>query len=226
METLVAIALSFVLTGLIGNRLLQQWQQRNWLQQQQLLGREKEYFALRELCEELAQTMGARHFQMRRLLASVRTFPLEKMEGRLLDYEKSLIRWNESINSYNVRLTFYTSYGFAKDLEESVQKEFVRLGSQIEALVRRRRMDAPVSREEVEPIRVELDNLQARIFRFSRDLVSELEKVRSHTYFGRRIHYRWGDLKDFSTWDLIKALFIRDVYSHSIIRPSDDIAPP
>lgn len=47
MESLLSIVVGFVLTGLIGNRLVQAWQARNWLLQQRFLGQEKEYVGLK-----------------------------------------------------------------------------------------------------------------------------------------------------------------------------------
>lgn len=60
MGSLLAIIVSFVLTGLIGNRLAQAWQARNWLLQQRFLGQEKEYVELKELADEIASLLGVR----------------------------------------------------------------------------------------------------------------------------------------------------------------------
>jgi preprotein translocase subunit YajC len=47
---LITVILSFVLTGIIGNFLVQRWQQRNWHEQHRLLRLEKEMDELIELC--------------------------------------------------------------------------------------------------------------------------------------------------------------------------------
>ena len=50
---IITAIISFILTGLIGGRLLQKWQLRNWLNQQKFLGAEKDYIALQELFDDI-----------------------------------------------------------------------------------------------------------------------------------------------------------------------------
>jgi len=71
MSAIIAVIVGSILTGLIGNWLVQGWQQRNWLLQQRFLGHEKEYFALKDLADEIASLLGARIYQCRRLLRNL-----------------------------------------------------------------------------------------------------------------------------------------------------------
>lgn len=56
---ILTVLLTFVLTVLVGNRFIQAWQHRNWLEQQRLLDTEKEYKALQEVFDEVASLLPA-----------------------------------------------------------------------------------------------------------------------------------------------------------------------
>jgi|WetSurMetagenome_2_1015567.scaffolds.fasta_scaffold24954_3 hypothetical protein len=219
MQAIIAVVLSFVLTGLIGARLAQAWQQRNWIRQQQFLGGEKNYIALRDLAAELAKLLGARQYRMRQLLYAAFSLSEQEMEDRLLDYRTVLADWNESLPSFFVRLTTYGGWDYTYSLEETLQTGLVSAGARIEAAVRRRRAGKPHPPGERTAIERDLNRLQGRINAFNRDLLGKLDRVRREIYFGQSIPYNTYWLDDFSTLDLIKALFVRDVDGHSIVRP-------
>src|SRR5207245_734489 len=84
---IVTVGLTFVLTGLLGNWFIQRWQHRNWVAQQQFLGEEKEYLALKQLWEELARLSGTRLSRMRRLVLVLRSRDDEIVKSRLADYD-------------------------------------------------------------------------------------------------------------------------------------------
>jgi hypothetical protein len=70
---IVTVCLTFLLTGVVGNLLLQGWQQRNWLTQQRFLGEQKNYENLKELSEEIVRLSNLRLWKMRRLLNAVQS---------------------------------------------------------------------------------------------------------------------------------------------------------
>lgn len=93
---IVSILLTFVLTGVIGNMLVQHWQYRNWINQQKFLGEEKQYYALTALWEELTNLASKRLWRMRRLHAALINGDDEKIKERLNDYDLALSEWNQS----------------------------------------------------------------------------------------------------------------------------------
>jgi hypothetical protein len=226
MSDIIKALLAFVLTGVIGNSLIQRWQFRAWLQQQQFLGHEKEYIVLKDLSTELSRVMGARHYQMRRVISATHSLPIDEIELRVSEYTVTLKQWNEEINSYYVRLTLYIDYERALSLERKIHKPFVSIGSKIERALRLRRKGQPVPETEYATITRELDNLQAAIFRTNRDLLRDVEDIRRRVYYGENIPYSTRFLKYFSTIELIKALFIRDVDRHTIVRSSPNPKRP
>ena len=222
MTQIVAVILGFILTGLIGNRVVQQWQHRGWLRQQQFLGREKEYLALRDLSTELSTEIGRRIYQTRRLLWAIRSMPDASIDDRLKSYDESLTRWNENLGNYYVRLTLYASYYDTTDLERRIHDPFQAVGAELEAMVRVRRRGKQPDAAKIAKIDRRLNDLQGEIFVFNRDLLRIVENLRERIYFGRTVKYSKENLAVFSTWQLIKALFVSNVDTHSIIgAPSD-----
>jgi hypothetical protein len=226
MSDIAKALFAFVLTGVIGNSLLQRWQYRAWLQQQQFLGHEREYIALRDLSADLSKVMGARHYQMQRVISAARSLSADEMETRVSEYAVTLKQWNEELNSYYVRLTLYVDYSRAISLEGEIHQPFVSTGSKIERVVRLKRNAQPVPKGEYAIIERQLKNLNTAIFRYNRDLLREVENIRRRVYYGENIPYSTQFLKVFSTVELIKALFIRDVDGHTIVRSSPNPKRP
>src|SRR4051794_23033106 len=68
MVALITVILSFILSGIIGNRLIQRWQQRNWRVQHSLEATEKNLEALRIIADEITRFADARIFRSRRVV--------------------------------------------------------------------------------------------------------------------------------------------------------------
>jgi hypothetical protein len=74
------------------------------LLQQRFLGHEKEYFALKDLADEVASLLGARIYHMQRLALSLRRGSDVQISNRVVDYDDVVKRWNERLTSFYVRL--------------------------------------------------------------------------------------------------------------------------
>ncbi|MDR3572031.1 MAG: hypothetical protein P4L81_07685 [Candidatus Pacebacteria bacterium] len=223
MTQIVAILLSFLLTALIGNRLLQQWQHRVWLRQQQFLGEEKEYLSLKELFPELSGAIGKRLYQTQRLYWAISALNTELVEDRLAKYDDSVVKWNDNLGSFYARLNIYADFRYSETLERSIHRPFQNVGAQLEAQVRKRRLGGTPTPAELAKLERQLLKLSATTSRFCRDLLKAVEEKRKLVYFGRRVAFSVFNLRYFSTWQLVKALFISDVDSHSIIRSATDL---
>jgi len=223
MTQIVAIVLSFVLTALIGNRLLQQWQHRVWLRQQQFLGQEKEYISLKELFPELSSAIGTRLYQAQRLYWAVRSQDAELVEDRLAKYDESVVKWNDGLGLIYARLNIYIDFRYSEILERSIHRPFQSVGAQLEAEVRKRRLGGTPTAAELATLERQLLRLSAATSKFCRDLLRAVEEKRKLVYFGRRVAFSVFNLRYFSTFELVKALFISDVDSHSIICSAADL---
>jgi len=222
MTSIISVIVGFVLTGLIGNKLVQAWQARNWLLQQRFMGQEKEYVALKELADEIAVLLGARIYHMQRLAASLTSSSNEKLAARIADYEDILKRWNERLTSFYVRLPLLASSYLAPNLESSIQLTLVEIGANIEDQLRRRNAGDNADKKSVIKIQNRLNAIQGKAISFNKSMLRIVETRRTEIYYGRRIELNEWTLEQFSTWHLIKALFVRDINSYSIIRSSID----
>jgi hypothetical protein len=222
MESLLSIVVGFVLTGLIGNRLVQTWQARNWLLQQRFLGQEKEYVGLKELADEIVSLLSVRIYHMRRLNRAIATGVDEDVVSNLKEYDDILKRWNERLPSFYIRLTMLADYDLALRLEDSIQADLVRVGADIEYLTAKHKIGASINKNQSSRIVSDLNKIQGSSISFNKHLLNVLHSRRVDVYFGKRIPFSPENLQHFSSWQLVKALFIRDVNSLSVVRaPSD-----
>lgn len=219
---LLPIVVGFILTGVIGNRLLQGWQARNWLLQQRFLGQEKEYLALKDLADEIVTLLGVRIFYMHRLNRALASGTDGKVDSRLQEYDEALKRWNERLTSFYIRLPILAGNGLALRLENSIQTELVKTGAAIENLVAKCKAGAVIERKQSAKIQGELNAIQGKAIAFNKHLLDVLRSRRSDVYYGKRLMFSPQNLKHFSTWQLVEALFVRDIDSLSVVRPPLD----
>lgn len=219
------ILLTFILTGIVANWLVQSWQQRNWLGQQKFLGQEKEYVALKDLTSEVMALAGSRQYRTGRVLSAVSSLSEVMLDDRLKSYDEILLRWNEGLNSLYVRLALYADYDFTRRLEQ-VHNEFAAIGTRVEHLVRQRRLGQPLNQRTEFELQLKLNSLQGKLFTFNRDLLNEVENKRTLVYYGIKVKFSPTNLHLFTTWQLIKAVFIRDVDAHAVVRPTHDFGLP
>lgn len=223
MGQIITVILGFVLTGLIGNQLVQRWQQRNWVHQQRFLGAEKEYIALRELSDELSKAIAVRLYRMRRLLWSLRRSDTDLIASRLQDYDSTAVAWNESLSSFYVRLAFYVGGGDSISLEHRIHEPFQQAGADLEQLVRLHRSGNSNLGAALTRLELRMNSLQGKSLDFTKDLMRVVERKKRTVYAGTVIHYSRHTIDQFSTWELIKVTFARDVDRFSVRRSSSDL---
>jgi hypothetical protein len=210
---------------LLGGYLVQRWQQRNWHQQQSFSSCEKEYIALKELADEVSTLLGIRLFRMKKLLQVI-NLPFEKVSNALSEYDEATGKWNDKLNSFYSRITILASYNRTRVLEDNIQHRLFLAGRRLERLVKTRMAAQSVPQSEIQAISYLLDRAQAATFTFTRDLVKLLERRRTELYFGIYVSFTKGNIDEFSNWQLIKALFVREIDSYSILCPPRDLRFP
>lgn len=217
MITIMSVILSFILTGVIGNWLMQSWQARNWLAQQRFAGHEKEYFALKELGEEIATLLAVRIYAMRQMKSALNFQGEKPTEVVWSDYAESVKKWNERLPSFLARLPILATYELALELDE-IQ---VSLRNTSLRLEKTKRMPAEVQRLEqgqINLLNTELLHLHAITLAFNKKILNIVMSQRSDIFYGTKIQFSANNLEKFSTWQLFKALWISDVHRYSIIR--------
>ncbi|MDR6742818.1 hypothetical protein RJO15_22130 [Herbaspirillum huttiense F1] len=216
--SLIPVVAGFILSGLIGNRLLQHWQNRNWISQQRFNSNEKEYAALKELIDEIAQLLGERIYLSQRILLSVAEDPDEKFESKVLDYDDIIKRWNIRLTSFYVRLSLLISEGEANMLERSIQDPMKKLSDVISRLLKKRLESKEGLAQEARAALKSAIVLQANATNFNKRLLDLAINRKKVLYEGEEITFTQANLTRFSTWFLFKALFSRNVNSLTIIR--------
>lgn len=218
MIPVITVIVGFILTGLVGNRLLQHWQLMSWRRQQNFLGHEREYVAVRDLADQLSNAMGKRLYHMKRLRASIGNMEISEVEDRLKVYDDVVVSWNECLNSYYVKLKIHASVDYAYRLEREVQEAFSSAGADLEILIRRKRIGNSVPKDLLKSLDFRLNTIQGVIGDYSRDLTRKVDDMRKRIYFGEKITYVESELAQFSTWELFKALFVSSVDGHAVVR--------
>jgi len=157
---------------------------------------------------------------MKKLYSLIYSSSLTEMELGRDNYDSTLKRWNDKLNSFYVGLTLYDRRSTAIALEYRLQDPFFRCGQKLESAIRARRAETRL------PPRAdlgrELDHASATLFNMNRDLLSRLESLRKKVYYGVQLRFNPYTLEHFTTWELLKALFIRDIDKFTVVRSTLD----
>ena len=109
---------------------------------------------------------------------------------------------------------------------KSIQNSLVAIGSQIDELIYLKKSGKQIEDYEVREILKRLNKIQGKAINFNKKLLGVVESRRMEVYYGVKVQFSLYNLEKFSTWQLFKALFIRDVNSFSIVCPTLDLYMP
>jgi hypothetical protein len=205
MVGLITTLLSFLLTGLIGNWLVQRWQQRNWRTQYTLQASEKNLETLRSVAEEILKLADSRIFRTKRLVWQLNR-PGDSFEMAKIDYARSVTDWNDRFNAFCVTLTIFGEHAFTQRLQQTIQPKFVEVSGELDKRLRETEKFARAS-SSVVWFETTLNEITGMIWKFSRDLANFLLKRRNEAYNGVLIPFCRANLELFSRRYLVKALF-------------------
>ena len=223
---IITVFLTFALSSLFGNWLLQRWQQRNWVRQQSLLGEQKHYENLRDLCDEILLRSNVRISKARRLLSVFQSNDLDLIKLRVSEYDAAVVEWNEKFGVFLVKLRFYARYNMAVRLDRELQPTLVALGTSLERLTHRRLAGETVSSHEIGQLQARTNDLYGQIIAYNRDLMNALAVQQTRTYYGKLIDLKPETLEHFPTWELVKALFKPRIERPRIVRSPSELSPP
>jgi hypothetical protein len=188
-SAILSVLVGAIVTGIIGNALVQRWQLRGWFAQQRQLGHQNELEALKQLVEDVSTAANKRLNAMRRLSGSLAPGSLGDTEALLANYRQEVSSWMSALNSFYVRITLYVDYPMTLRLEREVHMPFVEAGRSIEGLLRARDAGEPPSFSGVAPVNDKLSALQGTIFNYSRDLLKAVDARRQEIFNGRKLGY-------------------------------------
>ncbi|WP_189022527.1 hypothetical protein [Nocardia rhizosphaerihabitans] len=168
---MVPIALGFVLTTIIGGVFASFLQQRAWRHQNAERLRQEDLGRASDVCRTTSALVDKRAYRMQRLLWSVTGYAegrvaLELLESRLVEYDSTLVEWNDELNS---RLAVVGAY-FGRDIRDfvdtTVYPAFAQAGGRLELLVRAARTGAEhLDSDEIAAARAELVALNSAAYR-------------------------------------------------------------
>jgi hypothetical protein len=216
--TFLGAILAAVITGVIGNSLIQRWQQRNWYAQQRQLGYQEELKELSILVQSITERANARLFTMTQLENTIwKGAPSKETMAR---YNEEVREWNVLLPSFYTRLTLLLDSGLTYVLEQEVQKRFVSTSVHLHRAIAEKSDQGFVTPALREALGVELEALRARLRNFLLGTTRKVAERRSTIRDGRLVYYRDGDLSEYSTFKLFKLLFTPEVDGIYIVRPA------
>jgi hypothetical protein len=214
LTAIVTVSLTFLLTGLIGNSVLQRWTHRNWLRQQMLLDRERELSGLEKLFDEVSVLAGRRQYRSRRLLLNLPHLFSSNPELTISEYAESVVAWNEALTSLYAKLTMQLEWSYTRRLED-IQRRFASISSTIDRAVSLYRGGSTLHSSTLKTLSDELDSLQGALFVFQRDVLLSVSRRRKDIYSSHEITE--ANLDGIPTWELFKALFQRRIQGADIL---------
>jgi hypothetical protein len=212
---ILTVFLTFLLTGVAGNRLVHYWQHRNWLRQQLVLNEEKEHEALQHVFDEISELAGKRQHRMFRLLHGIRGTDDEALQQRQTDYDEATIAWNDRLISLFARVTMHAEWRLTKRLEDDIQAAFVTIGANLDKMARDRLAGRAMNSGDTARVLAALNKLQGKISGFEKDVIRFMQSKRKS--FTRAAELTPYNLDRFPTWELLKALFERRIQGNKII---------
>ena len=209
-----------IVTGIVGNFLVQRWQLMTWRLQQRQLANQAELAQLKKLLEEISIKSADRYNAMRRLIDSLAPNSFQSSDNATIAYQEQLAIWNGSLNSIYVRIRLAVNYGYALRFEQDVHTPFYSAGRAIERVLRQRQRGTTPSWSDLKEPKAQMDRVKGATYIFLRNLTDIVERRREEIYIGRRIPYEIAYLKEYSLFELVKAVFTSRVDCFYVIRPA------
>jgi hypothetical protein len=224
--TLLSIVLTFILTGFLGNWLIQQWQQRNWMNQQRFLGEQKTFENLKALCDETMAISSRRLWKARRLAGALAHGDDALVRTRLNEYDQALSDWNERIVDFQVRLMLYGSSEMLDRFNSDIRDTFISISEVLDELTKQRQGGLGQTDSRMRQMQPRMNGLSGQLYNFNKDLNQMLDIQREKTFYGRLMTLDRANLESFKTWELVIALFKPRVTPLKVFRTPIDLGPP
>lgn len=222
MYNLLTAVVGFLLTAFIGNKIIHAWQMRTWLLQQKMLGEEKDFSALASVVDEISTLAARRLFEAEQIAAAIREGSGQAITSCRADYRAAVAAWNERLPVFYAKLIVGGNRNLAYVLERKIQKRFYDAHGLIASAILQVEAGRQFNTHNMLVLARCLMTLRAVTSRFNQQMLLFLQARRSDTKIGQKIYFNEFNLQYFSTWQLLKAIFVRDINALSIIRPPLD----
>jgi hypothetical protein len=193
MNPIVTIAVSFVLTTVVGGLIGTYLQRRTWDHQNHVRVEESGLSRADEISHQVMRLLDKRLYRMLRLYVACRTGHTdaegqETRQERLHDYDAVLFEWNDQLNSTLALIGTYFGRAARDWLEAEVYLGFQLVGARLEDLYRLSTVDAERRGVEDE-VRGGLNDLNDRVYRLGVFLAGQVLARRVGRQALQPIHY-------------------------------------
>ncbi len=216
MTFLLQAIVTFFLTVVAGNWLSGRWQQRNARQQRYHEALKSRYDRIDHTIQNFTKLAGTRIYRTQRLVFN---YPDQNgLEAALSDLSISIKEWNETMMALEVSIKSHFRESYLSSLE-SIQESFSSMTNALLRQIRRNALDRAAALEEI-------GILRHQCFGFIRGMVEEAKTLDREMHFGVRVGYDSSGIRNWTTFDLFKALFLDLKQADSIVRPPSDFGSP
>ncbi len=212
--SIITAIVGFLLTGVLGNYLIQKWQLRNWLTQQKFSSIEKEYSEIKELAEEFSKISNERLFSMRAVLYSLKINDKQLHKTRKNEYRDSIKTWNQKYGYFSAKLPFLMSQLQTQYFDEQIHKQLVAASSLLDNAISNK-SSTPTINAKIENILIEVNRACIKL---TNEILQAAKRKHMSIHKETKLPYDSHSIEKYSIWQLIKALFIKDVNSFSVVR--------
>lgn len=212
--TIISTLIGFILTGLIGNYLVHKWQLRNWLTQQKIITIEKEHLEIKELAESFSSIANERLFSMRAVTHSLETEDNTLKNQRIGEYREAIRKWNQQYGFFSAKLPLLMPLSYTQAFDDGIHKKMVEASILIDEVISQKKNQAIAS----VLIEKKLIEINRNTIRLTNNILQSAKRKRLSIHEEQTLNYCTENIEKFSNWQLIKALFIKDVNSFSINR--------
>lgn len=214
--TFLSVLAGAIMTAIIGNWLVQRWQQNNWVLQQRQSLKKTEIDEIKSLASDIHSITSRRIFYTRRALHDFRDSST-RFSKSLDNYSQSVLEWNQELGNIYSRISLLLSYSDSIFFEKSVHEKFV-IASRVLDICIRSQQPKTLEPRFVRFISSQMDEINGQVIDFNRDLLRKTRETREFLLNGRVIHYDRWSLNEFSTLELATLLFTKNIDTPYVTR--------
>lgn len=150
---------------------------------------------------------------MKRLALQLSSTSREHDNSSVEDYKEATKAWNQNLGSIYVRLSQLGKTQYRYKLESELHNPMRRASVEID-----KALHDTIHRQKLVPVIYQLNSITRSALNYNERLLREVHNFRRHIYFPEKIYFSRDTMFHFSTWQLVKAIFVADVNRISVIR--------
>jgi len=216
-QAILSVIIGGAITAILGNWLVQRWQQNNWSLQQRQSLKTAEIEEIKRLAADIHSHTSQRIIHTRLVFSDLKEGS-PRLQKSLEDYRGSVLEWNKSLGRLFSSISLLKSYSDSVYFERAVHKRFYKTSQIVDACLRTQN-PRPIGPYEEERVSKNLAQIHGEVLDFNRDLLRQTLEIRKNLLEGRRIDYLDADFEELTTLELIRLLFTKDVNSSYVTRP-------